>query len=241
EEHGGSQSWAARLTRAIEGLVRLYIDAGDLAGATAFMDEQLATQGGKSIRARLLTEIGRITYRTTGDVTAARARFDAALAADPDHAEARLGLGEILLDSGALAEAEKQLESAVEALGLVRAQAQLVEGLVLLARVLEAGDRSGEAYRRLTTALRHDPDDLSIRLAVVRNRATARRHRDAITAVEQLDQRLASRDENRPVDRRESELIAEMNALAGECEYEQKNSDKALERLQRALEYDGDN
>src|SRR5690606_15886719 len=171
----------------IEGLVRLRIDAGELDSATALMDEQLAELHDAALRARLLTEIGRITYRTTGDVAAARARFDAALTAMPDHAEARLGLGELLLDAGDLAEAERQLERAVDALGLVRDQGHLVEGLVLLARTLEAADRSGEAYRRLTTALRHDPDDLSIRLAVVRNRLGARRHRDVLTAVDQLE------------------------------------------------------
>jgi tetratricopeptide (TPR) repeat protein len=232
-------SWTARLTGAIEGLVRLRIDAGDLVGATAFMDEQLAALQGDSLRARLLTEIGRITYRTTGDVAAARARFDAALAIVPDHAEARLGLGELLFDAGDLGEAERQLERAVDALGLVRDHAHLVEGLVLLARTLEATDRSGEAYRRLTTALRHDPDDLSIRLAVVRNRLGARRHRDVLTAVDQLDQRLAARE--LPRGGREAKLAAEIFAIGGECELESKQPDKAYERLQQALEFDPDN
>ncbi|WP_146157960.1 tetratricopeptide repeat protein, partial [Enhygromyxa salina] len=235
-------SWATRLTRAIEGLVRLRIDAGDLDGATAFMDEQLSELSGDSIRARLLTEIGRITYRTTGDVPAARARFEAALEANPDHAEARLGLGELLLDSGALAEAEKQLESAVEALTLVRDQTHLVEGLLLLARVLEASDRGGEAYRRLTTALRHDGDDLAIRLAVVRNRMAAKRHRDVLTAVDQLDQRLEAREQElgQPLvlNPREAKLAAEIHAIAGECELEGKGSEQAEARLRRALEFD---
>src|SRR5690606_19610983 len=232
-------AWAARLTGAIEGLVRLRMDSGDLAGATSFMDEQLAELQGDTLRARLLTEIGRITYRTTGDVAAARARFDAALAIVPDHAEARLGLGELLLDAGDLKEAERQLERAVDALGLVRDHVHLVEGLVLLARTLAASDRGGAAYRRLTTALRHDPDDLSIRLAVVRNRLGARRHRDVLTAVDQLDQRLAARD--LPLAPREAKLAAEIIAIGGECELENKQPDKAYERLQRALELDPDN
>ncbi|HVI00385.1 MAG TPA: tetratricopeptide repeat protein, partial [Enhygromyxa sp.] len=236
-------AWTVRLTSAIEGLVRLRIDAGDLAGATAFMDEQLAALRGDALRARLLTEIGRITYRTTGDVAAARARFDAALALVPDHAEARLGLGELLLDSGDLVEAERQLERAVDALGLVRDHVHLVEGLVLLARTLEASDRGGEAYRRLTTALRHDPDDLSIRLAVVRNRLGARRHRDVVTAVDQLDQRLDASAGGRelPLGGREAKLAAEIFAIGGECELESKQPDKAYERLQRALQLDPDN
>src|SRR5690606_11728815 len=154
-------------------------------------------------------------------------------------AEARLGLGELLLDAGDLAEAERQLERAVDALGLVRDHVHLVEGLVLLARTLEASDRGGEAYRRLTTALRHDPDDLSIRLAVVRNRLGARRHRDVLTAVDQLDQRLAARD--LPLAPREAKLAAEIIAIGGECELENKQPDKAYERLQRALELDPDN
>ncbi|WP_181197513.1 tetratricopeptide repeat protein, partial [Enhygromyxa salina] len=244
-ESGDDTDWATRLTRSIEGLVRLRIDADDIEGATAFMDEQLAELAGSSIRAKLLTEIGRITYRTTGDVAAARARFNAALETDPDHAEARLGLGELLLDSGNLAEAEKQLESAVEALTLVRDQGHLVEGLVLLARALEAADRSGEAYRRLTTALRHDPDDLSIRLAVVRNRFGARRARDVMTAVDQLEQRLEARQDDlgRPqvLAPRDAKLAAEIHAIAGECELGGKQPERAQARLLRALEFDAEN
>jgi tetratricopeptide (TPR) repeat protein len=237
---------AARLTRAIEGLVRLRIDVGDIAGATAFMDEQLGGLSNDRIRARLLTEIGRITYRTTGDVAAARARFEAALVANPDHAEARLGLGELLLDTGNIPEAEKLLESAVEALTLLRDQVHLVEGLVLLARLFEQTDRGGEAYRRLTTALRHDPDDLSIRLAVVRNRFGARRHRDAITAVEQLEQRLEARVDAQgrplPLSPREAKLAAEMHAIAAECDVAESKSPEHVEaRLRRALELDPDN
>ncbi|MFV8755019.1 tetratricopeptide repeat protein [Nannocystaceae bacterium ST9] len=242
EPNRASQRWAGRLTKAIEGLVRLRIDAGDLAGATALMDQQLAELEGREIRARLLTEIGRITYRATGDVAAARARFDAALAENPDHAEARLGIGEILADSGALAEAEQQLESAVEALGLIRDQVHLVEGLVLLARVLEASDRNGEAYRRLTTALRHDPDNLAIRLAVVRNRCAAKRWRDALTAVDQLEQRVQTlHDEGRVLGQRDAELAAEMEAVAAECELEIKQPDKSFERLEQALAHDRNN
>ena len=236
---------AGRLTRAIEGLVRLRIEVGDIAGATKFMDEQLGGLSSDRIRARLLTEIGRITYRTTGDVAASRARFEAALQANPDHAEARLGLGELLLDTGNIPEAEKLLEQAVEALTLVRDQVHLVEGLVLLARLFEATDRGGEAYRRLTTALRHDPDDLSIRLAVVRNRFGARRHRDAITAVEQLEQRMEARVDAQgrpsPLSPREAKLAAEMHAIAAECEVEAKTPEAAEARLRRALELDPDN
>jgi tetratricopeptide (TPR) repeat protein len=253
--HEADETWAARLTRAIEGLVRLRIETGDIAGATAFMDEQLAGLSGDRIRARLLTEIGRITYRTTGDVAASRARFEAALVANPDHAEARLGLGELLLDTGNIPEAEKLLESAVEALTLVRDQIHLVEGLVLLARLFEVSDRSGEAYRRLTTALRHDPDDLSIRLAVVRNRHGARRFKDVLTAVEQLEQRLEARVDAQgrllPLSPREAKLVAEMYAIAADCdlaarpgagqEGETKNLELAENRLRRALEFDPDN
>jgi tetratricopeptide (TPR) repeat protein len=48
-----------RLSSAIEGLVRLRIEAGDIDGADALMDAQLAELADTELRARILTEIGR--------------------------------------------------------------------------------------------------------------------------------------------------------------------------------------
>lgn len=227
------------LVAAIEGLVRVRIDDGDLAGAMEFMDAQLSELEGGTVRAELLTEIGRITYRTTGDVDAARSRFDAALREDPDFSRAKLGLGEVLLAEDRTEEAEKLIEAAVEALGLTRDQKDLVEGLVLLARILETSGRTGEAYRRLSTALRHDPDNLEIRGAIMRNRVTAKRWRDAITSCDQLEQRIAQGELE--LSGRNARLASDILVYAAQCERELKQAEKVLVRLQRALEIDPEN
>lgn len=229
---------ARRLAAALEGLVKLRLDSGDPQGAMAFMDEQLEEMRGPAIRAQLLTEMGRITYRTTGDIAAARRRFAAALKEDPEYARAKLGLGEVLVEAKAHEEAETLLEEALESLTLSADPADQVEALVLLARVLEDQGRSGEAYRRLTMAARHAPDNIGIRAAIVRNRAGAKRWRDVVTAADQVEQQLAGGFERTPP---LVALVAEIMVMAARAELELRRPDKATERLRRSLEFEPEN
>src|SRR5690606_8374975 len=150
----GAPQRSRRLSQAIEGLVGLRLAAGDLDGADALLDAQLARIEDPEIRARILTESGRALLRGGQEFARARRCFEAALAADPDYAPARLALGSALIDAGHHAEAEAALEAAVEAFGLTRDQPRLVEGLLLLARLFEQTDRANEAYQRLSMALR---------------------------------------------------------------------------------------
>ncbi|MCB9716374.1 MAG: tetratricopeptide repeat protein [Myxococcales bacterium] len=233
----GDPAQARRLAAALEGLVELRVGDGDIDGAMEFMDKQLAEVEGPAIRAVLLAEMGRITYQSTHDIAAARGRFDAALAEDPEHAGAKLGLARILLEADELPDAEALLTTAVDALALANRQEDLVDALVLLAEVLERTDRSGEAYRRLTAALRHDPDNLEIRAAVVRNRHRANRHRDAVTAVDQIEQRLAEQ----PPTEEQRRMVSDTFVLAALSELAQKHDAAAYARYRRAAELDGDN
>lgn len=227
-----------RLASALEGLVRLRVDDGDIGGAMEFMDRQLAEMRGPTIRAQLLTEMGRITYRSTGDVAAARGRFDAALAEDPDYARAKLGLGEMLAEAGRHEEAEALLEQAVDTLGLGGDPAQLASGLLALAQVLEQSGRHPDAYRRLTLAARHAPADLEIRAALVRNRVLAGRHRDALVAADQLEERLAEGFERTP---KQVRLLSDVLAFVAESALALKQVDEALARYRRASELDPTN
>ncbi len=229
---------ATRLVAAsLEGLVQLRVDDGDIHGALKFMDGQLAEVTGPSIRAQLLTDMGRITYRSTRDVDAARDRFDAALHEDPEFARAMVGKAEVLFDSGAAGEAQRLLTEAVDALSLggSRDSQDLVEALVLLAKVLEDAGRAGEAYRRLTAAARHDPDNLEIRAAIARNRLGASRHRDVITTADQVEQQLAEGIERSPANNR---LISTIFTLAATAELELRQPEAALERYRRAIKID---
>jgi lipopolysaccharide biosynthesis regulator YciM len=346
----GDPQQGKRLSTAIEGLVRLRIEAGDIDGADALMDAQLAELADTELRARILTEIGRTllassehaptqapddhettatfdtqgdpettaTFDTQGDpeptvqfdasaaeeladaeelaepiededdepvtlhatnlarptpprppprptatperasitrvrtpepaavrsapgprqdprtatLQAARRRFEAALAADPDYAPARLSLGTVLFELGQLAEAEPVLEGVVEALGLLRDQENLVGGLVLLARLFEQTDRSAEAYRRLSMALRHDPDNLEIRAAMAKNRHAAGRWRDTLAAIDPIEQRLnANTLELTPT---QAELVSDLLLLAAECDLQLKQTERLAARYERA-------
>ncbi len=230
---------AARLTRAVEGLVQLRIDSGDTEGAIQFMDEQLSEVDDPRLRARLLTEMGLITYRATGQLDSARERFDAALRDDPEYAPAKNGLARILFEDGRIDDAEQLATAAVEALTLASDQAHLVDALVLLAQILESTGRIGEAYRRLSTALRHDSDNLGIRRAIVHNRLGAKRWRDALTAADQLEQRISTDD--RRLEGNEPRLAGDIFAMAAACEHELKQESNAFRRLRRALDVDPSN
>ncbi|MBP7288581.1 MAG: tetratricopeptide repeat protein [Nannocystaceae bacterium] len=227
-----------RLASALEGLVRLRVDDGDIAGAMEFMDRQLAEMKGPTIRAQLLAEMGRITYRSTGDIAAARVRFDAALAEDPEYARAKLGLGEMLAEAGRHEEAEALLEQAVDALGLGGDPVQLAGGLLALAQVLEQSSRHADAHRRLTLAARHDPANLDIRAALVRNRVLAGRHREALMAADQLEERLAEGFERTP---KQVRLLSDVFAFVAESALALKQVEEALARYRRAALLDPSN
>ncbi|MEM6295755.1 MAG: tetratricopeptide repeat protein [Myxococcota bacterium] len=228
-----------RLAASLEGLVKLRIEDGDIPGALDFMDGQLEEMTGPTIRAQLLTDIGRITYRSTGDVHAAQDRFDAALREDPDSARAKLGKAEVLFASGAVGEAQRLLTDAVDTLSLgTKNTEELVEALMLLAQVLENVGRAGEAYRRLTAATRHDPDNLEIRAAIVRNRLGAARYRDAVTAADHIEQQLAEGIERNDANNR---LISTIFAMAAKAEQEMRQHDAALERYRKAIAIDPSN
>jgi len=82
--------------------------------------------------------------RATGDLIEARRLFDETLEADPQHEEASLGLAELLIESGAPAEAERaiQLASRFEA----SPRARRVEGLARFGSLgagLDEGDLLG--------------------------------------------------------------------------------------------------
>lgn len=226
------------MASALEGLVKLRVEDGDIEGAMGFMDRQLSEITGPSIRAQLLTEMGRITFDSTGDVDAARQRFDAALAEDPEYPGAKLGLARILVEAGQPEQAEQMLEPVLESLTASGEHEALVEGLLLISRVFDQTGRSGESYRRLNAALKHDPDNLQIRAAMVANRMAAQRYRDVLTAADHLEQRLAEGLER---DERQTRLVSDVFVAAAEAELALKRHENALARFRRAAEIDPGN
>jgi tetratricopeptide (TPR) repeat protein len=222
--------------RAIEGLVQIRLGDGDTASALDWMARQVEAIQPPRARARLLAELGHVTWTSTRDLEAARAHFDAALTVDPNDPSASVGLGELMLAAGESSKAEAELVKAYDAMTAMGLRGRdPARALVALAAALEAQDRGADAYRRLTNALRHDADNLGIRLAIVRNRALASRWKDALTAVEQIDQTLAQRplatfatDELR--------LAADAQVLAASAEAQVGTPEGAVRRLRRAIE-----
>ncbi|MFY0542120.1 hypothetical protein [Nannocystis pusilla] len=104
----------------------------------------------------------------------------------------------------------------------------------MLAHLFEQTDRANEAYRRLSMALRHVPDDLEIRAAMAHNRAAAGRHRDAVAALEPVEQRLAA---GTPVPPERAPVVADLLILAAECDAKQNApAERLAARYARALE-----
>ncbi|MCA9661696.1 MAG: tetratricopeptide repeat protein, partial [Myxococcales bacterium] len=229
---------SALLATALAGLARLRLDAGDREGVDALVGDWVTQIPTAGLQARVLTELGRALWKATADLELARPRFDAAKAADPDYALATHRLGEVLLLAGRYDEAEPLLEDAVESHVLSRDQGHLIDGLLLLAQLFEATDRSADAYRRLSSALRQDPSSLEIRAAIVRNRHQAGRWKEAIAAVEKVDEQLAAGKVLSQGDRRR---LAEMLVLASAAAAEQGDPDQELELFERAVKADPDN
>ncbi len=205
--------------------------------AAAFLDQQLEGVDENQLQAQLLTESGR-RLLAANEPDRAYNRLNQALELDPDHAAARLTLGELYLQAEQFENAEKELEGAMEVFGLNRNTKQLIACMVLLAQVLEKTDRKADAHRHLAAALRQDPQNLSIQAAVARNRAGAGRWRDALATITNACEQ---HPEPADIERRDANILAELLVLAATCERKLKHEDNVVTRYQQALRYDPHN
>jgi len=249
----------ARIAAALAGLVDLRLAAGDndsdsdsdsdadsnadsdqakIDGIDAMIAERIAALSDQTQVAPVLTELGRALWHRTQDVELASARFAAAREADPEYAMASHSLGEVLFLAGRYDEAEPVLEEAVESHVLSRDQEHLVGGLLLLAQLFEATDRSVDAYRRLSSALRQDPSNLEIRAAIVRNRHHVGRWKEAIAAASQVEELLTGETILSPADRSRT---AQMLVLASASAAELGEEAQEIALFERALAADPDN
>jgi len=117
-----------------------------------------------------------------GRLAEAESIFRAALALDPRHPGARLGLGRLQAARG---EVDAALES-LEAVGPGTPQSGEAERLAAALRTGQAGEGDPEALRRRITA---DPGDLDARLALGRLLAAAGRHEAALEELLEVVQR----------------------------------------------------
>ncbi len=232
-DHPGTDEDRDLFVRATAARYAHMLAPGAFDDAEAFLDQQLEEVDENALQAQLLTESGR-RLLAAGESERARGRLEQALQVDPDHAPARLSLGELYLQQESYKKAEKELEAAMEILGLNRNTSQLIDCMVLLAQVLEHTDRKADAHRHLAAALRQDPKNLSIQAAVARNRASAGRWRDALATITGACEQ---HPEPSSLTEKEAGILADLLILAATCERKLKHEDNVVTRYQEALRY----
>lgn len=132
--------------------------AGDLEPATEAL-RALLQAGGPSARVSFM--LAELLYRT-GDLTASRERYYAAIELDPDHLEARTGLGCVLAELGDHELAEAALD------GVLRQQPDYADAHWHLAGILDNAGRPLDATRHLRTFVALAPDSPWARTAIER-------------------------------------------------------------------------
>ena len=132
--------------------------AGDLEPATEAL-RALLQAGGPSARVSFM--LAELLYRV-GDLTASRERYYAAIELDPDHLEARTGLGCVLAELGDQELAEAALD------GVLRQQPDYADAHWHLAGILDSAGRSLDATRHLRTFVALAPDSPWARTAIER-------------------------------------------------------------------------
>lgn len=220
-----------RLERAVDALVALEPPRSTVDAGLQEADRVVRGVKVRGLRARLWRELARLAAPTSP--AGAKRRYEAALEDDPRSSAARLGLAEVLVDLGETERAESLATMVLDG----GTPADKPAGLRLMARILEAGGGS-EAHRRLTTALRQDPENLTVRAAVVRDRFANRRHRDVADGVAPLQRKLEAGEE--PT-KENAALVAELLVLAGRSQLARDRADLALGPLEWAIKVDPGN
>jgi putative thioredoxin len=119
------------------------------------------------------------------DPKAAEARYNSALAFDPDFPAARVGLARIAIEEGRLEDAQAQIVS-LERRGYLEPEAEKVKAtLTLRLQALQAGAPLEDAR----AALAANPDDLTLKLQLAEALAAAGQYSDALALCLELVER----------------------------------------------------
>jgi tetratricopeptide (TPR) repeat protein len=132
--------------------------AGEIEHATEALRALLQARGPD---ARVSFMLAELLYRA-GDMTASRERYYAAIELDPDHLEARTGLGCVLAELGDHELAEAALD------GVLMQQPDYADAHWHLAGILDSVGRWSDATRHLRTFLTLAPDSPWARTAMER-------------------------------------------------------------------------
>jgi len=211
---------------AIEALLELVED--DLERREALLRLKLELTPGGPERAALLAELGRVLRRRGAPDEAAAALLQEALSMDSDCLVALDGLSEILVGRGDLQAAQILLEGAIERAALENRRSLALGPLYQrLGVVFEALGRDEDGHRYLQEALRLDPTNLLLRVAIGMNRFRGGHWRDALRSLQDIG--------DDPGAATHPELIAEALYTAGRCEAMLRRGDRAVSWYEAAL------
>ncbi len=228
----------ARLLSASESMAKLYEAEGRTEEVVAYLENLLTREGvPDAVIARILSLLAEREFAATGDLASARQRFEGALEANPNELSALTGLARLLASAGRHAEALPFAERAMELLPDESDAELKVDGLLVFSDVVGSLGKHGEAYRKLTAALREQPDDPRLRLGIAQNRMDASRYKDVVASAEQLRQWLEGRDREQ-IAAQDRRTCARTLALAARAERELGREEPAMTFVQAALELD---
>ena len=171
------------------------------------------------------TRLGRTMRELGASADEVSARFKQALELQEDFVPALDALSELYVSQGRLEPARVLLVDAIERLGLSRETGPLY---YRLGQIFEHLDRDEEGHRYLSDALRLDPRNMLLRIAVGQNRFKAQRWREALRHLQEVREH--------PDVPNHAELVADVLYQAGQCEINLKRSDRAGGCFEGALE-----
>ncbi len=229
----------ARLLSASESMAKLYEAEGRSEEVVPYLENLLTRKGvPDAVIARILSLLAEREFAATGDLSSARQRFEGALDANPDEVSALTGLARLLASAGKHEEALPFAERAMALLPREDDAELRVDGLLVFSDVVGTLGKHGEAYRKLTAALREQPDDPRLRLGIAKNRMDANRYKDVVACADQLRQWLEGRDYEQ-IPAQERRVCARTLSLASRAERELGREEPAMVFVHAALELDG--
>ncbi|PIE66388.1 MAG: hypothetical protein CSA24_00280 [Deltaproteobacteria bacterium] len=178
-------------------------------------------------RARLLIEIGDLQRELERTASEAAGTYQRALELAPDYVPAIDALSTLMIDQGQPAPARLLLERSIERIAKTPEVQQAGQLYSRLAQLFEREGRDEEGCRYLTEAVKLQPKDLLVRLALGQNRYRAGRWREALRHLrEALDH---------PDAAAHPQVAAEALYRAGDCEVKLRRSGRALPFFEAAL------